>query len=555
MNDFRLQTLKPHYQQLFANCKIRSSWLPKLEETTHRIISLRSRYYDAIAVSTTVPWWFVGILHYRESGFRDVHLHNGDPLTNRTVRPPADRPFAAPANGFAYSFVESGVDALRWKSFDTAKDRSIEAWLWRFELWNGFEYAQRGLNSEYLWNGTNHFGSGNNRGKIFADGRFDPNAQSEQVGAAAIVWYMLHKGILDSGVQQPVESQGNSFSNLSMSFSNYAGNDGFGQVPIEPVGVGQVSSPAMNFGLQEQASIELLDVFRYYQKLPHQDAAIAWLQQQQSASVLAEFARRWRVASANRGPAPLPQPVAMGTSTLPMEQVSRVSNGATSVMAPAPQATVVKPKPRNLEERIIAYCEEKGYQINRGVGEKNIIYVEGMYPDGTLNDDAPFIWNDTRMVIEFFDGVPKIIGRWEATTEPGRYYTMRPMNINGAARIAFGQHRAWQVGTHSPGGAHEALIQTGGPVTVHRDLNKDGARTGDRTERGHFGINQHWGGDSPKSDIGRWSAGCLVGRTRDGHREFMKIVKQDSRYLKNKGHVFSVIVIPGDDLFAKFPPS
>jgi hypothetical protein len=53
--------------------------------------------------------------------------------------------------------------------------------------------------------------------------------------------------------------------------------------------------------------------------------------------------------------------------------------------------------------------------------------------------------------------------------------------------------------------------------------------------------------------IGRWSAGCLVGRTRDGHRAFMKIVKQDRDYVKNKNYVFSTTIIPGDDLMKKFP--
>jgi len=61
-------------------------------------------------------------------------------------------------------FKSSAIDALPWKQLDRAKDRSIPAWLWRFEVWSGFGYASMGLNSEYLWNGTNHYGSGNNRG-------------------------------------------------------------------------------------------------------------------------------------------------------------------------------------------------------------------------------------------------------------------------------------------------------------------------------------------------------------------------------------------------------
>ncbi|MEC4817208.1 MAG: hypothetical protein SAK29_28655 [Scytonema sp. PMC 1069.18] len=213
-------------------------------------------------------------------------------------------------------------------------------------------------------------------------------------------------------------------------------------------------------------------------------------------------------------------------------------------------------KPKTLEEKIVAYCERKGYKIDKQPGYKNIIYIEGMNPDGTLNDNALNVWNDLRIVIEFQDGKPKMIGCWEATTNPGKYYTHKPMNPKGAAIIAFGQYAAWKVGTHTPGGGHEALVQSGGPVTVHRDANRSGSRDkGDSMDSGFFGINQHWGGDNPKSDVGRWSAGCQVGRTRQGHREFMAIVKSDPRYRKDRNCVFKSTIIDGKDLLAQFPAS
>jgi len=519
MYDFQLRVLKPRYEELFTSCKIRSSWFPKVQEIAQTIMSLRSQYYNAIEAQTRVPWWFVGILHYRESGFREAHLHNGDPLTARTVHEPAGRPLALPNNGRVYTFVESAVDALQLKTFDTAQDRSIAAWIWRFEYWNGFGYAMRGINSEYLWNGTNHFGSGLHQGMYMADGRFDPNVRSEQAGAAAILWYFYYKGLLESDIQPQIGAF-NGTNMYAPTTSN--GVDASMSYPIG--GVAVATSTA-----QQQITLQILDVFRYYQRLPHQDAAIAWLQQQLSPVVLAEFARLWRDGSANGVAGMSSQPVAMGmrvqTVAAPPAPVQLPISVNTPVQPPA--QPVAKPLP--LVEGIIAYCEEEGYKIDRGVGEKNIIYVEGMYPDGRLNEDTFNAWNDTRMVIGFFDGVPKIIGKWEATTEPGRYYTMRPMNVNGAARIKFGQYKAWIVGTHL--NSHEALVQLGGPVTVYRDLNKDGMRTGDRTETGQFGVNQHWGG------------------------EFMKIIKSDPRYLKSRAYVFSSIVIPGDDLFKRYPPS
>jgi|GEM_PF-1453614 len=213
-------------------------------------------------------------------------------------------------------------------------------------------------------------------------------------------------------------------------------------------------------------------------------------------------------------------------------------------------------KPKTLAEKIIAYCEKKGYKIFQQPGHKNIFYLEGMNEDGTLNNNAFNAWNDLRIVVEFQEAKPKIIGCWEATTQPGKYYTYKPMNPKGAAMIAFGQYTAWQVGKHGQADPHEALVQTGGPVTVHRDTNRSGSRdAGDYMDSGFFGINQHWGGDNPKSDIGRWSAGCQVGRTRQGHRDFMKIIKSDPRYQANRSFVFTSTIIDGKDLLAQFPAS
>lgn len=86
------------------------------------------------------------------------------------------------------------------------------------------------------------------------------------------------------------------------------------------------------------------------------------------------------------------------------------------------------------------------------------------------------------------------------------------------------------------------------PITVCRDYNQDFIRTGDKLDAGLFGVNQHWGYDLPVDDIGKASAGCLVGRRRQGHREFMEIIKSDCRYQADNDYVFYTTVIAGDDL-------
>lgn len=206
----------------------------------------------------------------------------------------------------------------------------------------------------------------------------------------------------------------------------------------------------------------------------------------------------------------------------------------------------------NLARRICEYMRHKRYLLFCGPQHVNIIYIEGMNANGLHNSDAPNCFNDRRLVLITVGGIPQIIGNFEATTEPGSHYTYSPMNSAGAARIKFGQYTSWRVGLHGTSDRHEALVQVAN-VSVHRDFNKDFVRTGDLIDTGLFGINQHWGYDSALNNVGNTSAGCLVGRSRGGHREFMNLIKQDVRYKKDPSFIFTTAIIPGDELQKLFP--
>ncbi len=207
--------------------------------------------------------------------------------------------------------------------------------------------------------------------------------------------------------------------------------------------------------------------------------------------------------------------------------------------------------PASFAGRLVKAMLDANQWVARHPDCVNVVYVEGMDADGTVNDDAPNVFNDLRVVLRVNRaGNPEIVERWDATTEPGKYYTsVQKLDPRGAARIAFGQYKAWSVGTHRAGTptAHEALVQTA-PLSVFRDLNEDFERQGDEEFAGLFGINQHWGYDLPKSDIGRTSAGCLVGRTKTGHRAFMALCKADPRYVANNGYRFMTTVMPAADV-------
>lgn len=209
--------------------------------------------------------------------------------------------------------------------------------------------------------------------------------------------------------------------------------------------------------------------------------------------------------------------------------------------------------------RIFTYMARNEQFFARLPGFLTIVYVEGANADGRPNRDLDDKWNDRRLVLRRdADGVPRIVHAAQATSEPGRAATIDPKRPPaGVARIAFGQFKAWQVGTHhpdlSPPRRHEALTQARS-VTVFRDKDKNGRRTGDKAFTGRFGINQHSGLDHPTGTVGKASAGCLVARRDADHKAFMKLVKTDPRYARaTRAYVFMTSVIDGDDLMKQVP--
>ena len=224
-----------------------------------------------------------------------------------------------------------------------------------------------------------------------------------------------------------------------------------------------------------------------------------------------------------------------------------------------PPARFISPKPgKDFASRIVQYMQLKKYFVARLPHYLTIVYVEGCDANGKPNPDVFDKWNDRRIVLTIgLNATPKILYNALATSEPGRFFTMNPINEMGTARIAFDQYKAWQVGQHhphlQPPSRHEALVQAGN-VKVFRDTDKNGIRTGDPTSVGSgMGINQHSGHNQNVKSIGKSSAGCLVARAHTDHKTFMNLVKKDPRFAANNGYMFMTAVIAGDDLAKRFP--
>lgn len=149
------------------------------ETAARRILAGRARYL-AVERQTGVPWFFIGLLHMRESScnFAGV-LHNGEHIIGKGTRTrlvPAGRgPFA--------TWEEAAIDALRLKGLDAIKEWPVERIGYEGERFNGFGYVRRGVNSPYVWAGSNHY----TRGKYVRDGVFDPAHVDTQLGIMPVL--------------------------------------------------------------------------------------------------------------------------------------------------------------------------------------------------------------------------------------------------------------------------------------------------------------------------------------------------------------------------------
>lgn len=168
------------YNTLWDTMVIKSSVENRVMSIFAKITAYQERY-KAVVKEWDLPWYVVGALHNMESDMDFTrHLHNGDKLTARTTHVPAGRPIVGTP---PFTWEESAKDALIMRGMDHITDWSISHMLLTVEGYNGFGYARKGRLSPYLWSGSNNY----TKGKYVADGKYDPEAISNQIGAALIL--------------------------------------------------------------------------------------------------------------------------------------------------------------------------------------------------------------------------------------------------------------------------------------------------------------------------------------------------------------------------------
>ena len=151
--------------QRWTKAEVKSYKVNQVDRIVDRIITNKKRYVF-VDNKTDVPWYIIAVLHNMESsGSFKHHLHEGSPLTGRTRWVPKGRPtWGKPP----YAWEDSAKDALAYDNMGNVR------WAYLFDtIWA----IQR-------------------RGKYIADGKWSSTAISKQIGAAAIIKRMEHKGLI-----------------------------------------------------------------------------------------------------------------------------------------------------------------------------------------------------------------------------------------------------------------------------------------------------------------------------------------------------------------------
>lgn len=209
---------KENYEKLFASCVIREIKYPEIDQMTKKMVSNKARY-QSVGDPYNIPWYIIAIIHCMEASLRfDTHLHNGDPLTARTVQVPAGRPKTGEP---PFTWEYSAKDAIVYDRLNLWTDWSIAGMLYKLELYNGLGYYKQGINSPYLWSYSNHY----TKGKYVRDGKYDPNAVSRQCGAAVLLRRLSEQQVItlpDGHIVAQILTQGNKTSYYNGTVTNEA---------------------------------------------------------------------------------------------------------------------------------------------------------------------------------------------------------------------------------------------------------------------------------------------------------------------------------------------
>ena len=131
--------LRDEYSALWNTLQIRPERLTQVRHIFGKVTNPANKVrYQNVEAATGVPWYMIALIHNLEASLRfDQHLHNGDPLAERTVHVPKNRP----ATGRPpFTWEESAKDALEFDKLTNISPWTIERIAFELEKFNGFGY-------------------------------------------------------------------------------------------------------------------------------------------------------------------------------------------------------------------------------------------------------------------------------------------------------------------------------------------------------------------------------------------------------------------------------
>jgi len=196
------KNLKEEYERLYKECKIKTNKFTAVDRLVDLLISYKDKYLS-VAEKVGVPWYFIAVIHNMESSQNfHKHLHNGDPLTAKTVHIPAGRP---KKGNPPFTWEESAIDALKLQRLDKIEEWSLGRLLYEIEKYNGWGYRLHHPHvlSPYLWSWSTYYKSG----KYVADGRWSDSAVSRQCGAVVLLRRMDERGDINLSKEYVSDTQ------------------------------------------------------------------------------------------------------------------------------------------------------------------------------------------------------------------------------------------------------------------------------------------------------------------------------------------------------------
>jgi lysozyme family protein len=192
--------LQDDYQSRFAACVIREERATEVEALVDMIMAARNRY-QAVGEPLNIPWFVAAALHQADTGGDfTVHLHNGDPLTERTQHWPDGRPVEGEP---PFCWEDSAADALRLRHFDVWTDWSIAGTLFLLEGHGGWGYRLHhpDVPSPYLWNHSTHY----TQGRYVTDDTWSETGVAQRCGTAVLLRRLAERGLIDfAGAGEPL---------------------------------------------------------------------------------------------------------------------------------------------------------------------------------------------------------------------------------------------------------------------------------------------------------------------------------------------------------------